>query len=170
MSSQLSSGLKSVRKALDKSIEYVGSALLLLVTLISIVQVILRYVFDYAIIWGEEGSRFLFIWVVMLGAVLGLSQGKHMIIKVIPSHLPPKVAAWIALPLQLLALVFLCVVAFKGLALLSLTKNDYYVTLPFPVMYAYLAAVVGAALMIFYWLFEIMATIHDLVATPTENE
>lgn len=170
MSSQLSNGLKGVRKALDKTIEYVGSGLLLVVTLISIVQVVLRYFFNYAILWGEEGSRFLFIWVVMLGTVLGLSQGKHMIIEVIPNHLPKKVAAWIALPLQLLALVFLGVVAFKGIALLSLTQNDYYVTLPFPVMYAYLAVVAGAALMIFYWLFEIAATIHDLTGTSTKNE
>jgi TRAP-type C4-dicarboxylate transport system permease small subunit len=99
----------------------------------------------------------------MLGAALGLSYGKHMIIEFVPQRLPRAIADWIALGLQLLGLLFLGVVVVKGIPLLELTRSDYYVTLPFPVMYAYLAVVVGAALMIFYWLFEIVATVRRLI-------
>jgi len=152
----------AAKRIVDKVIETVGSIFLLGVTLLAVIQVFLRYIFNYAIIWSEEFSRLLFVWIIMLGAALGLSHGKHMVIKFVPQRLPGAVADWTALGLQLLGLVFLSVVMIKGIPLLELTRSDYYVTLPFPVMYAYLAAVVGAALMLFYWLFEIAATIRRL--------
>jgi len=152
----------AAKRIVDKVIETVGSICLLGVTLLAVIQVFLRYIFNYAIIWSEEFSRLLFVWIIMLGAALGLSYGKHMVIEFVPQRLPRAIADWTALGLQLLALVFLGVVMIKGIPLLELTRSDYYVTLPFPVMYAYLAAVVGAALMIFYWLFEIAATIRRL--------
>jgi C4-dicarboxylate transporter DctQ subunit len=151
------------KRFLDKIIETIGGLLLLGVTLLAILQVILRYVFNYAIIWSEELSRLLFVWIVMLGAALGLSYGKHMVIEFIPQRLPKAIAGWITLALQLMGLMFLWVVMAKGIPLLELTRSDYYVTLPFPVMYAYLAAVVGAALMMFYWLYEIVTTIRRLI-------
>jgi TRAP-type C4-dicarboxylate transport system permease small subunit len=153
----------TVKRILDKIVEIVGGAMLVGVTLLAILQVILRYAFNYAIIWSEEFSRLLFVWIVMLGAALGLSYGKHMVIEFIPQKLPRAIADWIALGLQLMGLLFLGVVLIKSFPLLELTSSDYYVTLPFPVMYAYLSASVGAALMIFYWLFEIVAAIRRLI-------
>lgn len=153
----------AVKRILDKIVEIAGGAMLVGVTLLAILQVILRYAFNYAIIWSEEFSRLLFVWIVMLGAALGLSYGKHMVIEFIPQQLPRAIADWIALGLQLMGLLFLGVVLIKSFPLLELTSSDYYVTLPFPVMYAYLSASVGAALMIFYWLFEIVAAIRRLI-------
>lgn len=153
----------TVKRILDKIVEIVGGAMLVGVTLLAILQVILRYAFNYAIIWSEEFSRLLFVWIVMLGAALGLSYGKHMVIEFIPQQLPRAIADWIALGLQLIGLLFLGVVLIKSFPLLELTSSDYYVTLPFPVMYAYLSASVGAALMIFYWLFEIVTAIRRLI-------
>jgi len=151
------------KRIADKLIEGAGSLLLLGVTVLAILQVILRYVFNYAFIWSEELSRLLFIWIIMLGAALGVSYRKHMVIEFIHQHLPGAVGAWTALGLQLLGAVFLGVLVIKGVPLLALTRTDYYVTLPFPVMYAYLAAVVGGGLMLFYWLFEIAATVRRLI-------
>ena len=127
------------------------------------IQVILRYVFNYALIWSEELSRLLFVWIVILGAALGLSYGKHMVIEFFQQRLPRPVADWTTLLVQLIGLLFMVVVLVTGFPLLELTSSDFYVTLPFSVMYAYLAAVVGSALMIFYWIFEIVATGRRLI-------
>ncbi|RJQ64694.1 MAG: TRAP transporter small permease [Desulfobacteraceae bacterium] len=151
------------KRAADMILETVGSLLLLGVTVLAVIQVILRYVFNYAFIWSEELSRLLFVWIILLGAALGISYRKHMVIEFVQQRFPGAAAAWIALGLQLMGLVFLAVLVVKGIPLIALTSTDYYVTLPFSVMYAYLAAVVGGGMMIFYWLFEIGATLRRLL-------
>lgn len=153
----------AARRFLDRTIETIGGLMLLAVTVLAIIQVILRYIFNYAIIWSEEFSRLLFVWIVMLGAALGLSYGKHMVIEFVQQRLPRVIGDVVTLALQVLGLVFLGVVLFKGVPLLELTSTDFYVTLPFPVMYAYLAAVVGAGLMMIYWIGEMIVTIKRLL-------
>jgi len=150
------------KSRVDRLVEWVGGGLLGLVTVLAVIQVILRYVFNYAFIWSEEFSRLLFVWIILLGAALGVSQRKHMVIQFLQERLPDRAALWLNLALQAAALAFLLVLVVKGLPLLELTSTDYYVTLPFSVMYSYLAAVVGGALMIFYWLFEIGRTLRQL--------
>ena len=159
----------AARRLLDRTIETIGGLMLLTVTGLAIVQVILRYIFNYAIIWSEEFSRLLFVWIVMLGAALGLSYGKHMVIEFIQQRLPRTLGDIVNLALQILGLIFLGVLLFKGIPLLELTSTDFYVTLPFPVMYAYLAAVVGAGLMMIYWIGEMIVTIKRLFNRTEEQ-
>lgn len=43
-------------------------------------------------IWTEEMARFLFIWMIMLGAMLGIREGSHFVVDVWP-RLRPRTAA-----------------------------------------------------------------------------
>ena len=46
-------------------------------TLIVIVNIFSRYFLNYAISWAEEISRYLMVWMVMLGAAMGVRLGTH---------------------------------------------------------------------------------------------
>ena len=46
-------------------------------TVLVIMNVILRYVFSSGLTWSEEASRFLFIWTTFLGAILANDPGLH---------------------------------------------------------------------------------------------
>ena len=46
-------------------------------TCLVIMNVILRYVFNSGLSWSEEASRFLYIWVTFLGAMLANDAGLH---------------------------------------------------------------------------------------------
>ena len=56
-------------------------------------------------IWTEELSRFLFIWMVMLGAMIAVREGTHFIVDFVPDMAPRPTAA-------LLVVANLCVLAF----------------------------------------------------------
>src|SRR6266853_1412848 len=43
-------------------------------------------------IWTEELSRFLFIWMIMLGAMVGVREGSHFVVDVLPDP-PPRANA-----------------------------------------------------------------------------
>ncbi|MDB5801936.1 MAG: C4-dicarboxylate transporter [Rhodocyclales bacterium] len=51
---------------------------LALMVLAVFVNVVLRYGFDTGIVFYEELSRLLFVWLVCIGAVLASAEGKHL--------------------------------------------------------------------------------------------
>ncbi len=54
-------------------------------------NVVLRYVFSSGITFSEEVSRFLFVWITFLGAVLVFAQGGHIAMGTLVSRVPPQV-------------------------------------------------------------------------------
>ena len=51
-------------------------------------NVVLRYGFNYGIIFSEEVSRFLFVWMVFLGSVLMLHDNGHLGVHTVTKLLP----------------------------------------------------------------------------------
>lgn len=63
------------------------------------VNVVLRYVFDTGIVYYEELSRLLFVWLVSLGAVLAAFENQHLGFDLLTARLrgvPRQVCLWLA--------------------------------------------------------------------------
>jgi TRAP-type C4-dicarboxylate transport system permease small subunit len=52
-------------------------------------NVVLRYGFNSGITMSEEVSRWLFIWITFLGAVVALKEHSHLGVDMVVSRLPP---------------------------------------------------------------------------------
>ena len=66
-------------------------------------------------IWTEEMARFLFIWMIMLGAMIGVREGSHFVVDVLPD-LPPRASALLQIVTNLFVLVFAVVFIWWGIA------------------------------------------------------
>ena len=75
-------------KVLLKFLETVLIAVFGLMVLLVFGNVVLRYGFNYGIIFSEEVSRFLFVWMVFLGSVLMLHDNGHLGVHTITKLLP----------------------------------------------------------------------------------
>lgn len=64
-------------------------------------------------IWTEELSRFMFIWMVMLGAMIGVRERSHFDVDVWP-ELSPRAAARLRIVSSLFVLVFALVFVYWG--------------------------------------------------------
>lgn len=51
-------------------------------------NVILRYVFNTGLPWGEEIARLMFVWMIFLGAILALRRNAHIGVEVLQAKLP----------------------------------------------------------------------------------
>ena len=51
-------------------------------TVVVVLQVIARFVLQVPLIWSEEVARFLFFWVVLLGAAMSVRSRRHFVIDV----------------------------------------------------------------------------------------
>jgi len=66
------------RNLLNRSLNVMLAVCLALMAVLVFGNVVLRYVFHSGITWSEEMSRFLFIWMVFLGAVGALKDRDHL--------------------------------------------------------------------------------------------
>lgn len=64
-------------------------------------------------IWTEEMARFLFVWMVMIGAMIGVRDGAHFEVDVWP-HLPPRAHAALRIVSSLFILGFALVFVWGG--------------------------------------------------------
>ena len=77
-------------------------------------QIISRYTaLIPSYIWTEELSRFLFIWMVMLGAMIAVREGTHLDVDLWPD-LSPKAEAITQIVASFFVLVFACVFIYWG--------------------------------------------------------
>ncbi|HWA12585.1 MAG TPA: TRAP transporter small permease [Burkholderiales bacterium] len=93
--------------------------LLIATVAILVVPVTLQIVSRYtdlipSYIWTEELARFMFIWMVMLGAMVGVREGTHFEVDVWPA-MGPRGNAWLRIVSQLLMLVFALVFVWWGI-------------------------------------------------------
>jgi len=79
------------------------------------IQIIARYTaLIPAWIWTEEMARFLFIWMVMLGSMIGVREGTHFEVDVWP-QLSDRGNALLRIVTYAFILVFACVFAWYGI-------------------------------------------------------
>jgi TRAP-type C4-dicarboxylate transport system permease small subunit len=73
-------------------------------------------------IWTEEMARFLFIWMIMIGAIVGVREGTHFEVDLFPVF-SPKVAAAFRLLGSLAILVFALVFLWAGIEFTQFAFN-----------------------------------------------
>jgi TRAP-type C4-dicarboxylate transport system permease small subunit len=74
-------------------------------------------------IWTEELSRFLFIWMVMLGAMIGVREGTHFEVDLWPD-LNPRPAALLRIVSHAFVLVFALVFVWWGIEFVKFGWNQ----------------------------------------------
>jgi TRAP-type transport system small permease protein len=87
-------------------------ALLLMVVLV-FGNVVLRYAFNSSIIVSEEVSRWLFVWITFLGAVIALREHAHLGTDALVSRLAPR-GKKACLVVGHLVMLYVCWLVFQG--------------------------------------------------------
>jgi TRAP-type C4-dicarboxylate transport system permease small subunit len=65
---------------------FVAVCLFAALTAVVALQVVNRLVLHWPLIWSEEAARFLFFWVVLLGAAMSVRRRRHFVLDVTPGR------------------------------------------------------------------------------------
>jgi TRAP-type C4-dicarboxylate transport system permease small subunit len=115
-------------------------------------NVILRYGFNSGITVSEELSRWLFVWITFLGAIVALQEGTHLGTDMLVSRLPVA-GKKVCLALSHLLMLFICWLLFKGSLdqiKVNLTTTSAAMELSMAIFYAsgLVCAVSGAVILL----------------------
>lgn len=133
--------------------------ILLVIVSVTILQVFFRFVLDTPLTWSDELGRFLFIWMVFIGAAIVSFDDKHLTVEVIQERMSTKIKLISSIIIRTLAVAFLLITIFSSF---DLVRVSHYLTsgaLNIPFSYWRVAAPVGSALMV---IFIIIRTILDI--------
>ena len=126
--------------------------LVVIMTVVVFLQVVYRYVLTQPLHWSEELARYLFVWISILGAALGLQKRGHFGMDFFYRMLPDKGRRLLLFMIYLLMGVVILVLLIQGIALVQKTTAQQSPAMEISMGWAYACLPVGGALMVIHLL------------------
>jgi C4-dicarboxylate transporter, DctQ subunit len=122
---------------------------LIAATALVFVNVFLRYVFNYALSWGDEVITYSLLWLVFLGGGVAARQGAHISMEAVLTLLPARMQRHNAMLVNVVCAGLCAVVGYLGWSLAVAVRNFDQVGAAsgVPMFWVYLAIPAGCALM-----------------------
>lgn len=139
----------SIRKFKYPPEAYTIAVLAIIVTVLMLVQIIGRYFFGNAISWSEEIVRYLFLWIIMLGASYATREKANITIDLLSKSLKGKqkfIIDTIVTVLWLVVCIYICIISFDYTMFMK-ESGATSTVLRIPLWLVYLAIPTGFSLM-----------------------
>ncbi len=104
----------AIERYIGVTMEALGAILVVAEVIILFWGVTTRYVLDSPSLWTDETAIILFIWLTMLGAVLGYQRSEHMRMTTALQMLPEAWKPWVNAFAQVVSVVFLAGIAYQS--------------------------------------------------------
>ncbi len=144
-----------------------GSCLLGAAVLLMATQVVLRFGFNAPQAWAEEVDRYLFVWAVYTGAIIGLIRGTHIRVTFViekGGETLELASQWLGRIINLVSFSF---VAYFGYTLAWSNRFSEFYTLQFmPQVIFYLSVPVCMTVMAFH----LLTTLHRPPGVPDPDD
>ncbi len=142
------SGAARLARAIERLLDGLLAAMLLIMVAAICWQVFGRYVLGRAPSWGEELARFLMVWMTMLGSAAELRSGGHITVTSLADRLGPRGLA-ILLAVRDVLIVATCgLLVQAGIELAMLLHRQSSPAFEIPMSVPYMAQPVGFALIL----------------------
>jgi TRAP-type C4-dicarboxylate transport system permease small subunit len=135
-------GLRSLAHHCVRAIDAVSAILVFAISALVFAQVIVRYVLGGSLVWSEELTRVLFVWMVLLAA----STADPMRIDFVIRAVPTRVAAMVSAIAECVVFGLTCYLLWGAWGMVDLTADDRFTALDVSVSWIYVALLVAAAL------------------------
>jgi C4-dicarboxylate transporter DctQ subunit len=99
-------------KAADRLEETFMIVALAFMTVLTVVQVVLRYVFSTGLVWSLEATTYAFAWLVLIGMSYGVRTEAHIAVDLVTSRLGPRSARAFAVAALAAGLAYCALMAY----------------------------------------------------------
>lgn len=138
-------------------------------------NVVLRYFFNSGLTWAEEASRYLFIWLIFMGAIVAYQENAHLGVDCLVARLGTKGRKILFVINNLILLVAMGLVTQGTWTVTMLTANQASASMRLPMCFVYISGFICSLAMSFislhnlYRAFTNQLKDKDLVMT-TDSE
>lgn len=164
--------LTAINKVLDR-IEGVAMVVLMMVaTIVSIIQVVARYVFNNSLYWSEETILYSLISMSFLAGSMGVRYGAHICVEVLPLIVGPRFHTHVAYLANILGAIFAFTLIYYGTRLFINTYNMGQLSpaMRIPVAYIYAMIPISGTFMLLRYVWIIQHLIQKKPFEPLKTE
>lgn len=144
-----------------------AGVLMALLTVAVFLQVILRYVARSGIEGLDEAPRYLFVWLVMIGAAAAMYRGEHTSLEFFREKLTPRGRALATAVTEGVGILLFLSMIKVSLVLVPNSQLQSSAGLGLPLGYLYAAMPVGAVLIILPMAWRLVAALRGLWQRPS---
>ncbi len=155
--------MKSLALYAGKALEFLVVLILATMACLVFLNVVLRYGFNSSINVTEEVSRYLFVWLTFLGAVLAFSDNQHVSVTMLTDKLSPLKRHILRLLTDSIMLFCCYLIVQGGWIQFQLNINNLSPISEIPTGITYLAAVVSGVLIAILIAARLVSTVAILV-------
>ena len=120
-------------------------------------------------IWTEEMARFLFIWMVMLGAMIGLREGTHFEVDVWP-EMKPRANAVLGLVSMIFVLITALIFVWYGIKFVQFGWNQTSELADLPMTWIFIAWPVTGVTWLLFGIPRLLADIRIIRFGPSPED
>jgi len=153
-------------KAVDW-LNFIGYAVVLVVLF---VQIVARYFFSYGIVWSDEFSRYVMVWLVMLCSATLVREKKHIRLTILDTLLPKSWFRWVDVLIHVFILVFAVMVFRYSLINVSVSTKAVSTSMRMPMTLIYAAFPVSMAIMAINALLNILVLLFRRGKSDIDKE
>jgi TRAP-type C4-dicarboxylate transport system permease small subunit len=160
----------------NRLLDVLLASLLVVISVLIFFNVGLRYLFNSGIVWAEELTRFLFVWLVFLGAIAALAENNHLGFTSVVKAMPPAVkkAFFVASNIMMFGVLLLLLDGGYNIMPIAMLNSGAATGIPMAVMYGVvipmaLAMAIIIAVNIYRALF-VAEAIDDLIELKESEE
>jgi TRAP-type C4-dicarboxylate transport system permease small subunit len=135
--------------------EVIAGTLLVLMALATLLNVVARYFLNSPVPWADEFSRYAFIWLVFVGAVVCTKRGRHISIDLVVTALPSRVRPFVQILADVATAALMLIIIYYGWILTS-SATQPTSTLKVPQYVIYMIVPLSALLIL-------LRTIRDII-------
>ncbi|HLJ21204.1 MAG TPA: TRAP transporter small permease [Stellaceae bacterium] len=160
--------LDRVRRGSDQAIKLASIVLLALLLICVTLGVVTRALND-PLIWTDEVSRFLMIWLAVLGWLLASRHRAHIRIRVFTALLPAAGRRIVEIAVQLAVAVFGALIVWYGRDLVARNIDIEATTVPVPMAVFYVPIVLAGIVTVLQAVAELWELVRPPRATSAES-
>jgi len=151
--------LRRLNDALERSA--LGAVIVMMTVMCTLTfsQAAGRYALRFSLSWSEELSRFLMVWISMLGGAVAARRGMHVGFSAGVDRLPGSLRRAARAAASLLALLLFACMAWYGFKLSLFNMQQLSAALQWPMGIPYAAIPAGALLLVLFLLEEALRTV-----------
>jgi len=147
----------------ENLLNYVTMSAIVAMVLLVFINVLLRYVFKFAITWSEELAVNLFVWVIFMGGILAMANNMHIAVDVFVKMAPKKVQKILSLIANGLVLVALYILIDGGFRVTQVVHKTISSATGLPFSYITVSMVISGVIMALMVLYQMYLTVRSLV-------
>ena len=150
-----------LRKLLDSGVEWACLLLMTVLALDLMLGVFSRYVLFRTFVWYDEIARACFVWLVYLGAAVGVKRGSHFGLHLFVEMLPRSLRGLAAAITPIIIGAVAAVLVVQGVAFLELGRYQQLPVMGISKVWIYAAMPAGGILMLAFSLLQFWRAVSE---------